>query len=75
MQGYPVGQPDLIGRYLDLVGVTVERRLRLGLEVAAGIWKRERRARWNFGFSRHFLESTQFGRAARSKTFAWPPSA
>ena len=27
MQGYLVGQPDLIERYLDLVGVTVERRL------------------------------------------------
>lgn len=27
MQGYLIGRPDLIGRYLDLVGVTVERRL------------------------------------------------
>lgn len=27
MQGYLVGRPDLIERYLDLVGVTVERRL------------------------------------------------
>ena len=27
MQGYLVGQPDLIERYLDLVGVAVERRL------------------------------------------------
>ncbi|WP_245448551.1 putative bifunctional diguanylate cyclase/phosphodiesterase [Bradyrhizobium nitroreducens] len=27
MQGYLVGRPDLIERYLDLIGVTVERRL------------------------------------------------
>jgi EAL domain-containing protein (putative c-di-GMP-specific phosphodiesterase class I) len=27
MQGYLVGLPDLIERYLDLVGITVERRL------------------------------------------------
>ncbi len=27
MQGYLVGRPDLIARYLDLVGVAVERRL------------------------------------------------
>ena len=27
MQGYLVGRPDLIERYLGLVGVTVERRL------------------------------------------------
>ena len=27
MQGYLVGRPDLIERYLDLVGVAVERRL------------------------------------------------
>jgi EAL domain-containing protein (putative c-di-GMP-specific phosphodiesterase class I) len=27
MQGYLVGRPDLMERYLDLVGVTVERRL------------------------------------------------